>query len=191
MRRDAVLETDEQGIGASEPAGAGGLEAVYLTHRQQLARFLRARGAGDQAEDLVQELWVNIRARSSAPIADPRAYLFRAANNLMISRHRSHQRASRLQEDWANATGDTERPPDEGVAARDEIACAERRLRALGLRVLRTFILFRLHGLPQRDIADRLGISLSTVEKDLQRAYKAIAALKDELDADLPDGGRL
>ncbi|HEY0324811.1 MAG TPA: RNA polymerase subunit sigma-70, partial [Allosphingosinicella sp.] len=33
----------------------GGLEAVFLTHRAALLRFLRARGAGDAAEDLLQE----------------------------------------------------------------------------------------------------------------------------------------
>ena len=65
-----------------------------------------------------------------------------------------------------------------------EIDRAEERLRALGERVLRTFVLFRVDGVPQRDIAQQLGISLSAVEKDLQRAYRAIADLKEASDAE-------
>ena len=39
-------------------------------HRQAaLARFLRARGAGDHAEDLVQELWLKLSSASATPIA--------------------------------------------------------------------------------------------------------------------------
>ena len=48
---------------------------------------------------------------------------------------------------------------------------------------MQTFVLFRVEGVPQRDIATQLGISLSAVEKDLQRAYRAIADLKESGDA--------
>ena len=66
-----------------------GLKSVYLAHRHDLVRFLRARGAGDAADDLVQELWLKLSQASVGPIADPLGYLYRAASNLMISRHRS------------------------------------------------------------------------------------------------------
>src|SRR5690349_1963962 len=72
--------------GAAAPGGrmsAGGLEAVFIAHRTELLRFLRARGAADAAEDLVQELWLKASASASGPIQDPLAYLYRAANNLM------------------------------------------------------------------------------------------------------------
>ena len=43
------------------------LEQAYLAHRDRLLRFLRARGAGDAAEDLVQDLWLRpIRKRPRA-----------------------------------------------------------------------------------------------------------------------------
>ena len=120
----------------------------------------------------------------ATPIADPVGYLYRAANNLMISRHRSARRTERRDEDYDCGFGTSEdRSGEEALAARQEIERAEARLRALGERVLHVFVLFRVEGLPQRDIAARLGLSLSAVEKDLQRAYRAIADLKESSDA--------
>ena len=163
---------------------AQGLEAVYLAHRPALLRFLRARGAGDAAEDLVQELWLKVSGASLGPIADPLSYLYRAANNLMISRHRSIARGTRREDSWAEGIADgQDGSTEDAIAARQEIERAEGRLRALGERVLRVFVMFRLDGLPQREIARQLNVSLSSVEKDLQRAYRAIAALRSEYDA--------
>ena len=57
-------------------------------------------------------------------------------------------------------------------------------LRAEGERVLDIFRLFRIEGLGQRAIAEHLGLSLSTVEKDLQKAYRALIRLKETHDAE-------
>ena len=167
----------------------GGLHAVYLANRRALLRFLRARGAGESAEDVLQDLWLKLSTSSHGPIADPLAYLYRAANNLMISRHRSAARAQRREDNWRDQANQSAASADRVVIARDEIDRAERRLRALGPRVLRVFVMFRIDGLPQREIAAQLNVSLSTVEKELQRAYRAIAALRDDADAGI-DGER-
>ncbi|MGY2499272.1 sigma factor-like helix-turn-helix DNA-binding protein, partial [Klebsiella pneumoniae] len=51
--------------------------------------------------------------------------------------------------------------------------------------------LFRLEGVSQRAIADRLGISVSGVEKLLQRAYRKIEEGLGQVDADLANARRL
>lgn len=52
----------------------GGLEAVLLSNRGPLLRFIRARGGPSDAEDLFQELWLKLSAAPlSGPIADPLA----------------------------------------------------------------------------------------------------------------------
>ena len=66
--------------------------------------------------------------------------------------------------------------------AKEEVARARSRLAACSTRVQEIFFLFRIDGLSQRAIAERYHLSLSAVEKDIQRAYRAIAALKDEDD---------
>jgi RNA polymerase sigma-70 factor (ECF subfamily) len=161
-----------------------GLEAVYLDHRTALVRFLRARGAGDRAEDLVQELWLRIVSTPSGPVFDPLNYLFRAANNLMLNRLRTEKRDEARDEAWTEVhRSGPGSSADAALVARQEIAQARQRLTETGTRVQEVFFLFRVEGMSQRDIAERFGVSLSAVEKDIQRAYRAIAALKDEADA--------
>ncbi len=159
----------------------GGLELVYWERRDELLRFLRARASPDSAEDVLQDLWVKIQS-VRAPVEDPVGYLYRAADNLAISQHRSALRSRRRDDQW-----EAVRPRidpgrfDDAIAAREQIAEADRRLRQLGFRTLQTFIMFRVHGMPQRAIATALKVSLSTVEKDLQRSYRAIAGLRSDL----------
>jgi len=168
----------------------GGLEAVFLTHRAALLRFLRARGAGDAAEDLLQELWLRASAGISGPVADPLAYLYRAANNLMLDRRRGELRRERRDQDWTEATGGevvgvSDAPSGERVLiAREQLAAAETALKELGARTDQVFRRYRIEGASQRQIAEELGISLSAVEKHLQKAYRALVELRRRFDAD-------
>ncbi len=43
---------------------------------------------------------------------------------------------------------------------------------------------FRLDGVSQAEIAREMGVSLSSIEKDLQKAYRALARLKAKFDAE-------
>lgn len=167
-----------------------GLEAVFLAHRAALQRFLRARGAGDLAEDLLQELWIRASAGAGGPIAEPLAYLYRTANNLMIDRRRSALRRAARDHEWTDATGGgiagiSDAPSGERVLiAREALVAAEAALSALGERTEYAFRRFRIEGASQKQIAEELGISLSAVEKHLQKAYRALVDLRRQWDAD-------
>ena len=52
-------------------------------------------------------------------------------------------------------------------------------LSGLPLRVRHVFILSRLDGLPQPQIAQQLGISIATVERDLRRAFLHCLSVAD------------
>ncbi len=80
-----------------------GIEAVFLANKDALLRFLRARGGGEEAEDLLQEVWIKLSAMPGAPVADPLAYLYRMANNLMLDRRRTEHRRLRRERDWSDA----------------------------------------------------------------------------------------
>jgi len=166
------------------PDHRSGLESVYLSKRQALIAFLRARGAGERAEDLVQELWVRISGSPSGPIADPVNYLFQSANNLMISFHRSLTQATHRDLAWAELFSPSPDQTEAQAFDRDAILRAEARLRSLGERAYAMFVMYRVEGRTQREIAAHLGVSLSTVEKQLRQAFVVIAAFRDEADAD-------
>src|SRR5690606_12706918 len=66
-------------VDAMTAAPATGLERILLDNQARLVRFLAARGAGDEAEDVFQELWQKIIAAPDKPVSQPLSYLFRAA----------------------------------------------------------------------------------------------------------------
>ena len=164
-----------------------GLEAVFLSNRDRLLAFLRSHGAGDAAEDLLQELWIKLTAASGGPIAQPLSYLYRAANNLMLDRYRSHQQATKRDHDWTEAAttvaGQSDDPSSERkLIAREQLRLAQAALDALGERPAAIFRRHRVDGVGQRDIAAEFGVSISTVEADLRRAYRAMIELRSRLD---------
>lgn len=162
------------------PEIPAGIEAIYLANRDKLVRFLRARGAGDHAEDLLHDLWVKLQATRVGPIGNPLAYLFRAADMLMIDRHRAETKSALRDQAWS----ETEHLPassEREIAARQEAAQVVAVLASLGARRETVFRRSRIDGVPQRQIAAELNISVSTVESDLRTACQALAELKERM----------
>lgn len=164
-----------------------GIEGVLLANRDRLLRFLMAQGAGDAAEDLFQLLWLKLSERPTGPVAQPLSYLYRAANNLMLDRYRSERQAGQREQAWSAAGGGSGEGSDapsaeRAMIARAELARAEAVLDGLGARTATIFRRFRLDGVSQKAIAAEMGVSLSTVESDLRKAYGALVALRRQLD---------
>lgn len=179
-----VLAVTGQGsTGSVESEAPSGLEATYLDNRDALLRFLRARGAGDAAEDLLHEVWLRISRVRSGPVASPLAYLYSVANMAMIDRHRSAVQAARRDAEWSGTRRDREPSPEAGVADAQEVASVLAVIERLGPRAATAFRRHRIDGIGQRQVADELGISLSTVESDLRGAYRALLEWRERRDA--------
>ena len=112
------------------------------------------------------------------------------ANNLMLDRYRSATRRERREQDWAEGAGGVMADPNDDLAVDERMILNQRLEQArgiladLGPRVELVFRRFRIEGVGQRLIAEELGVSLTTVEKDLQKAYRAMLALKQSLDTE-------
>lgn len=169
-------------------ASTPSLEQAYLAARDRLLRFLRARGAGDAAEDLLQDLWLRLAAAPDPAAAAQPGYMLRAADRLMIDRYRAERQAALRDKAWAETQpglADNIAPapgPEREVAARQEVAAIGLALADLPPRAAAILRRHRIDGLSQRAIADELGLSLSTIEADLRRAYAQIAAARRALD---------
>ena len=165
-----------------------GLQSVFQENREPLLRYLRAHGAGDAAEDLLQELWLKAAAHVGGPIASPRNYLFRAATNLMIDHHRAEFQGRRREDEWSGladrlGTSVANDPgPERGLDAQRRLAVVEQELGKLPQRALSIFREHRLEGKTQREIAAQFAISASTVESDLRLAYRLLDEIRRRLD---------
>jgi RNA polymerase sigma factor (sigma-70 family) len=165
-------------------------EAASLRHH-----LLRKLGDADQAEDVMQDAYVRLLSAPSdhATLRSPKAFLFAVATNLAIDSIRRRQRMRVLFAPMPESGDDTlgEDGPSDIVCARpsaeDQID-AERRLHSvLGqLQVLPAkcrdaFLLHKFMELSYAEVGERLGVSVSMVEKYVSRA---LAHVRSESEAD-------
>ncbi len=166
------------------------LQTLILTMRPSLVRFLALRGATpDEADDLAQDLFIKAASSDARPIGEPSAYLYKMADNLFLDRRRSTVRRQRREEDWVGYAGCFDAKvgqihADEQLAMRHQLAVVEEALLSLPDRTSDIFRRFRVDGERQKAIANDLGISVSAVEKHLQRAYDVVLQAKARIDAD-------
>lgn len=167
-------------------SGTNGLHATLINERGRLLRFLAARGAGHEAEDVLHDLWQKIAGAPERPVADPVSYLFRAAENHMRDIRRATISREKRQFDWQGMGDAPEDAPagERVLIAREQLQQVEAALASLGSRVDHVFRRYRLDGVGQADIARELGMSLSSVEKDLQKAYRTLAELRIKLNTE-------
>jgi RNA polymerase sigma factor (sigma-70 family) len=163
-----------------DPVDLSDLKSLFLANRRRLLSYLLAHGAGDAAEDLLQDLW--LRVEGAAPPPEPSmGYLMRMAHNLMIDRARSTRQRIGRERAWhldgPAASRDTDETPsiERVLLSRERLRLIDRSLDELGPRTKDILYRHRINGVPQRTLADEFGISLSAIEKQLQKAYKAIA----------------
>jgi RNA polymerase sigma-70 factor (ECF subfamily) len=175
----------------TETHEAAGLAGAFLAMRAELLRFLAARRVpADEAEDLLQDLYLRIAGRPAGPVGQPRAYLYKMADNLLLDRRRAGARRAVRERSWSETESGGDSEADQTPSAERQLIARERLDRVAGAIALlpeRTILIlrrFRLEGLPQHRIAAEIGISLSAVEKHLQRAYRAIVDVDESGDAE-------
>lgn len=138
-----------------------------MAHRPMLTDYAaKVIGNREQAEDIVQEAWLALRAqRGGAEVRDPLGYLRRMVRNLAIDRLRQRMRESRvLGGDMEGATrmvADTAATPERALFARRDLACVLNVLRSLPERQRVAIEMSRFGHHKLREIAVHLGVSLS------------------------------
>ena len=162
---------------------ADGLSGLFNVHRSELLRFLTARtGTREDAEDLLQELWIKAFSQPTGPIANGRAYLFRMANNLVLDQLRARRRSMARDRSWLQADGEEAVPQelrvdpamsaDEALSRQQEADLLRKAIEGLPAGAQRALRLYRLEGHDQAHVAQIMGISRSGVEKHLAVAMK-------------------
>jgi RNA polymerase sigma factor (sigma-70 family) len=143
-----------------------------------LRAWLRARLApGVDADDIIQETYAVLASLPGvAHIHSPRAYAFQTAQSLI----RRHQRRARIvrfepmdEMDMSFAALD-EPSPERHVAARQDVRRLNALIETLPTRCREAFVLRKIEGLSQREVAQRMGISESTVEKHIFHALRTL-----------------
>ena len=149
-------------------------------HEPALRAYLQSRFAElHDVDDLVQESYVRVlAARKHGPITSTKAYLFATARNAALS----ILRRPRIFSDQAVTDFPALNVLEEGVdvaetvSTRQEVAVLLDAIDTLPRRCREIFILRKLKGLSQKEIAARLGLSDQTVQVQVSRGIKKCAA---------------
>ena len=150
-----------------------------LVHEAALMRYLtRIWRNRDEIADLRQEVYVRVyeSARGSRPAA-PKAFLFATARHLIIDRARRGRVVS------IEAAGDFESlnvlvdeiSPEQRLSARQELKQLASAFGRLPPRCREVVWFRKVDGLSQNEVAQKLNISVRTVEFQVQKGMRILA----------------
>lgn len=182
---DAAMQTPARSVSGEEPHG---FEDFFRRHYAGLVRFLRQRTAtAEDAEDAAQESYTRLlRYRDTQPASAWRPLLYRIATNVAIDQHRRTRTRGDAQhvplEDEDVATTAEAIAPDRQLVDQERLARVLSVIRGLPDKRRHVFLLSRFHGMSNREIAERCGISVRMVEKQIGKALAACrVGLQDEV----------
>ncbi len=163
----------------------GCLEELAREYRPALIRFFRKRARQPaDVDDLVQEVLYRLAVRGDGQrIEQPESYLMRSATNVWrdyLRKMRTH-----AQDEHVEYHEDGHGLEDHGPAAVMEgdraIETLLSVLNELPARTRQVFLLCRVEGLRQKGVAQKLGVSVSSVEKHMIRAIAHLARRLEEV----------
>lgn len=133
----------------------------------------------DDIADLRQDVYVRVYEAAEAGLpANTKAFVFAVARNLLIDRARHRQVAAIVALAPSGELPDAidELCPERHVMGRQDIQFLEQAFSDLPPKCREVVELRKIAGLSQRDVAARLGITEGTVEKQIAKGIRFLAA---------------
>jgi RNA polymerase sigma-70 factor (ECF subfamily) len=141
-------------------------DELWRAHADELLRFATVLAGPHDAHDIVADAMLSAGEAAQAPgVTNRRAYLFRAVAN------RAHDERRRRQRRWRR---DLAAVGPASTALPDDFAEVRRAVAALSVRQRAVIYLTYWEDLPEREIAETLGLSPGTVHRTLQRARESL-----------------
>ena len=158
---------------------------IYMALRSSLARAVMRIVPPRDVEDIVQETYVRIcqSDKSGKVIGEPRAFMYKTARNLALDhiKRADNRLVSQIDDETENLNWETLADETLDKAATDEeFALFCKAVRHLPLQCRRVFVLKKVYGYSQREIAMKTNLSESTVEKHVAAGIKRCTYLMQQ-----------
>ena len=165
---------------SDDPANRRDFAALYRATLAPLRRYL-ARFLGDatEAQDIAHDAYLRVYPTEGKPPAEkPEALLYTTARRLALNRIK-RRRVAPFARDAVEPESMASTAPGvvQQVMARQELRQLEQAIRQLPTGCRTVLLLRKVELLSHREIADRLGIAISTVEKQHARALRLLRAM--------------
>lgn len=154
------------------------LKHLFLSMQAKLARAVGNIVPVHDVEDVVQETYVKLcLVRNEETIEHPRSYLYQMARNLAKDRIKNANTAlcDHPGEEALLNYSDGRDETYASAVSRQEFERFCESVRSLPLQCRRAFVLRKVYGFTQREIAQELGIAESTVEKHVALGLRRCA----------------
>lgn len=162
---------------AADAAWDAQLCAWMAQYGPGLRRFLTKRVSASEADDLVQEVFLALRARSATTdIENVEGYLFKTAVSVLARQKRRRTWQWGQQEPVEDLALRDEVSPERVAIGRDGVRCIVQALKAVPPRSAEAFFLSRFEQLTNEEVARRMGISVKAVEELMRRAMRQVMA---------------
>ncbi len=159
------------------------VDVLYSDHHGWLQGWLRKRlGNTFDAADLAQDTFVRvIKARTALDIREPRPYLSMIAKGLLIDLFRRRSLEQSYLEVLAAMPQEQHPSLEEQAIMLQALMEIDRLLLGLGPRVRQAFILSQFDGLTYPQIAERLGVSVRSVNNHMAKAMEHCCLMQIQL----------
>jgi len=147
-------------------------EAIWTTFSEQLKQFILSRIADESlADDILQDVFLKIHSRIDTLKDDTkiRGWIYQITRNTIID----HYRNQKIEVDVPGDLPVFDEPPQN--TASQKIAPGLKTLvKELPEKYGQALLLTEFHGLTQKELAQKLGISVSGAKSRVQRARKMV-----------------
>ncbi|MBU3002832.1 RNA polymerase sigma factor [Paraglaciecola arctica] len=148
------------------------MESTYLKCSALLAKVIGGIVKNEDVEDIVQETFIkSYEAGLKQEIKFERTYMLKTARNLALNHvSKASERKNQSLDEMKDLPGDlTSKSLESQIESKERFLNFCRATDTLSVEVKRVFLLKKVYGMSQRDIARHIGISESTVEKHVAK----------------------
>lgn len=159
----------------SDFASSDEFVSLYREHHGWLVQMLRRRLSGntDHAADLAHDTFERvIRSQSTAVFTEPRGFLTTVAKRLLIDQWRRQAIEQAYLEALGARSVDVEPSPETHALVVEALDAVCRMMEQLPTRVRKVFVLAQVEGLAYQQVAQTLGISVQSVQRDMVKAWQ-------------------
>ncbi len=150
-------------------------EEFFRKYYEDLCRWAyRYLGDRDSSEEIVQDLFYHLwRDRTAFTIdVSVKSYLYKAVSNNCKMLLKKLRRRSAIETEIANRSTDKQEQPSEVLETSEITEVVNRTLAELPERPAMIFRMSRYEGMKYREIAEKLSISVKTVEANMGKALE-------------------
>ncbi len=146
---------------------------VFIQHLAGLKSYLsRFFSSPHDIEDVLQEAYIrSVQAKDISQIKSPKAFLYKVAKNLALNNQA--KAANKLTDYMADfdelAVFDNEMQLEDQVNGEKQFVQFCEAVKRLPSQCRKAFVLKKVYGFSNKEVAERLGITVSTVDKHLMK----------------------